>query len=253
MLRLDGAPMLAGGWGVLPYLQVGRFVLPMYTVMVIAAFLAGAAVYASQGGRSRSGPSLTILVASVAGGLLGAKAPYLLANLRSYLAGVRDPEVLFAGRTFLGGFLGGILAVRLTKARLGIRSRKGDALVPALGLGLAIGRLGCFFRGCCCGRTTHLPWGVDFGDGLRRHPTEIYECAFGLAWFAFTVGRPKGERGVLFDLFMGSYFLFRFLLEYIRIEPVAFWGLTAFQLVCLPGFAWTVFKLSRSQPWTSTP
>lgn len=253
MLRFDGEPMLAAHWGVFPYLHLGAWALPMYSVMVGLAFVAGATVYGLQGDRTQGGPSLTIITASLLGGILGAKAPYLLANVQSFFAGVRDPEVLFAGRTILGGFLGGILAVRLTKWRLGIHTRKGDALVPALGLGLAVGRVGCFFRGCCCGKVTSLPWGVDFGDGLRRHPTELYECAFGLLWFAFTITRPKGDRGVLFDLFIGSYFTFRFFLEFLRIEAVSAWGLTNFQLVCIPVVLWTAFKLSRSQPWKTNP
>ncbi len=253
MLRFDGEPVLTGHWGVFPYLHLGPWTLPMYSLMVGLAFIAGATVYGFQGGGTRGGPSLAIITASLAGGILGSKAPYLLANVQSYLAGIRDPEMLFAGRTILGGFLGGILAVRLTKWRLGIHTRKGDALVPALGLGLGIGRVGCFFRGCCCGKVTNLPWGVDFGDGLDRHPTELYECAFGLLWFLFTVARPKGEKGALFDLFIGSYFTFRFFLEFIRIEPISIWGLTNFQLVCIPVVLWTAFKLFRSRPWITYP
>ena len=245
--------MLGRPWGVYPYLHLGPWSLPMYSVMVGLAFVAGAVVYHFQGGRTRGGPSLAILTASLIGGVLGAKAPYLLANVRLAMAGVRDPEVLFAGRTILGGFLGGILAVRLAKWRLGIRTRKGDALVPAIGLGFAVGRIGCFLRGCCCGKVTGLPWGVDFGDGLRRHPTELYECAFGLAWFAFTVALPKGEKGALFDGFIGSYFAFRFFLEFIRTEAVTAWGLTNFQFVCIPVVLWSAFKLSRSRPWTTNP
>ena len=245
--------MLGRPWGVFPYLHLGGWAVPMYSLLVGLAFVTGAAVYLLQGGRTRGGASLAIVAASLIGGVLGAKAPYLLANGRLFLAGVRDPEVLFAGRTILGGFLGGILAVRLTKWRLGIRARKGDALVPAIGLGFAVGRVGCFCRGCCCGKVTGLPWGVDFGDGLHRHPTELYECAFGLAWFLFTVARPKGDRGVLFDLFIGSYFTFRFFLEFIRTEAVAAWGLTNFQLVCVPVVLWSAYKLSRSRPWQTNP
>lgn len=252
-MRLDGQPVLARPWGVFPYLHLGAWTVPMYSLMVGLAFVAGGSVYLLQGARTRGGPSLAILTASLVGGVLGAKAPYLLANVRLFLAGVRDPELVFAGRTLLGGFLGGILAVRLTKWRLGIRTRKGDALVPALGLGLALGRVGCFCRGCCCGKVTRLPWGVDFGDGLRRHPTELYECLFGLAWFVFSVARPKGEAGVLFDLFIGSYFTFRFGLEFIRTEAVAAWGLTNFQWVCIPVVFWSAYKLSRRNPWPTNP
>lgn len=245
--------MLGSAWGVCPYLHLGPWSVPMYSLMVALAFAAGLTVYGLQPGRGQGGPSLPIITASLAGGILGAKAPYLVDNVRLYLAGVRNPELLFAGRTILGGFIGGTVAVRLTKGLLGLEGRRGDALVPALGLGLAIGRIGCFLRGCCCGKVTRLPWGVDFGDGLYRHPTELYECAFGLLWFAFTLRRPKGDRGVLFDAFMGSYFTFRFFLEFIRTEAVAAWGLTTFQFVCIPVVLFSLFKLSRSRPWLSHP
>lgn len=245
--------MLSPGWGVHPYFHLGAWLLPSYSLLLALAFAAGITTYLLQTRGQGEGPSLAIIAASLIGGVLGAKAPYLAGNLKLFLAGVRDPELLFAGRTLLGGFLGGILAVRVTKARLGIRTRKGDALVPAIGIGLAIGRIGCFLRGCCCGQVTRLPWGVDFGDGLRRHPTELYEAAFGLIWFAASVNRPKGERGALFDLFMLSYFSFRFGLEFIRTEEVVRFGLTGFQLVCIPVVLWIGGKLIRGRSLRSVP
>ena len=108
---------------------------------------------------------------------------------------------------------------------------------------MAVGRVGCFLRGCCCGQPTRLPWGVDFGDGIRRHPTELYEVMFDLLWFAFTLRGAKGDRGELFDGFMVSYFTFRFFLEFIRTEGVLAWGLTPFQMVCVPVVVWRVCRL----------
>jgi phosphatidylglycerol:prolipoprotein diacylglycerol transferase len=192
--------------------------------------------------------SLTILVASLVGGVIGAKAPYVLWNISLFLEGVRDPEILFSGRTILGGLIGGTLAVRLVKRRLGIHNRLGDYLAPGIALGIAIGRVGCFLRGCCYGTVTTLPWGVDFGDGLRRHPTELYEAAFCLGWFCYSRTRPKTETGVWFDRFLLAYFTLRFLLEFIRVEPVVFMGLTVFQLVCVPVVAWIGFRLWKPLP-----
>jgi phosphatidylglycerol---prolipoprotein diacylglyceryl transferase len=232
---------------VLPYVRLGPWLLPTYSLMLALAFLAGTLVYLAQAGPKPRPGTLAILAASLIGGVLGAKLPYLAGNVALFLKGVRDPEVLFAGRTVLGGLLGGTLAVMATKRVLGLRERRGDYLVPALALGLALGRIGCFLRGCCCGIPTALPWGVDFGDGVRRHPTELYECLYALLWFAFTLRRPKGERGALFDIFMASYFTFRFCLEFIRTETVLAFGLTGFQLVCVPAVAWSLWKLSASR------
>ena len=93
---------------------------------------------------------------------------------------------------------------------------------------------------------TALPWGVDFGDNQHRHPTQIYEAVFCLAWFLYASRQPKGDAGRLFDRFMVTYFALRFLLEFIRVEPAVFLGLTAFQLVCLAVVAWFGLRLRRA-------
>jgi phosphatidylglycerol---prolipoprotein diacylglyceryl transferase len=141
-----------------------------------------------------------------------------------------------------------MLAVRLVKYRMGVRTRKGDYLVPGIALGIAIGRIGCFLRGCCYGTVTTLPWGVDFGDGLRRHPTELYEAALCLGWFVFSRTRPKTDTGVQFDRFLLGYFALRFFLEFIRTEPVVFLGLTVFQLVCILVVVWISFRIRSPLP-----
>jgi len=231
------------GWGILPYLHWGSWSLPTYSLMLALGFLCGTLVYLGQAGRKPQEGTLLILAAALLGGILGAKAPYLAGNIALFMKGVRNPEILLSGRTILGGLVGGTLAVLAIKRYLGISTRRGDYLVPALALGMAIGRVGCFLRGCCYGQPTHLPWGVDFGDGILRHPTELYEAMFDLLWFAFAMRRPKGDRGELFDGFMVSYFTFRFFLEFIRTEGVLVWGLTPFQMVCLPVVAWRVGRL----------
>src|SRR5919204_429820 len=63
-------------------------------------------------------------------------------------------------------------------AALAIRVKTGDTFALPLALALALGRWGCFCNGCCFGKPTDLPWGVDFGDGVRCHPTQIYESLF---------------------------------------------------------------------------
>jgi len=233
-------------WGLHPYLGAGPFVLPAYSVMVALAFGAGLALHRLlEGGRRRPGTGW-LLAAGLLGGLLGAKLPYLPANIAALLHGERNLEAAFAGRTILGGLLGGAIAVRLAKARLGITERRGDALVPALALGMAIGRMGCLLRGCCVGRPTDLPWGLDFGDGIHRHPTQAFEMAFDLLWLGLSLAAPRGERGRLFDAFTGSYFAFRFLLEFIRTEAPGPLGLTPYQWACLAGLAWVLWKARRT-------
>ena len=91
-----------------------------------------------------------------------------------------------AGRTIIGGILGGWIAVELVKRRYNIHSRTGELFVTPLAVGLIFGRIGCFLAGTAddtFGRATTLPWGVDFGDGLARHPLQLYEIAFLLLFF----------------------------------------------------------------------
>ena len=77
--------------------------------------------------------------------------------------------------------MGGLIGVMLTIKRLGVTASSGDLLVFSLLLGLSIGRLGCFFSGLedgTYGTATALPWGANFGDGIPRHPTNLYEILF---------------------------------------------------------------------------
>src|SRR5437868_7421431 len=77
------------------------------------------------------------------------------------------------GHSIAGAIAGGAAAVELYKWLRGIRGSTGLPFVAPLALGIAVGRLGCFFAGLpdyTYGTPTHLPWGVDFGDGIPRHP-----------------------------------------------------------------------------------
>ena len=86
-----------------------------------------------------------------------------------------DPMLFLAGKTIVGGLIGGLIAVEFVKARLGIVVATGDLLVLPLAAGISIGRIGCFLTGLSDGTSgiaTSLPWGVDFVDDIPRHPTE---------------------------------------------------------------------------------
>ena len=134
------------------------------------------------------------------------------------------------------GLIGGTIGVVITKKMLGMENQKrGNLFAPAIAIGVAIGRLGCFFRGCCFGKETSLPWGINFGDGILRHPTQIYEAIFMLGMFFYLKWKSKQNTapGSLFRILIVSYFTFRFFIEFLRVEPVAFLGLTWFQIISL--------------------
>ncbi len=181
-----------------------------------------------------------IPLAALVGGVLGAKIPVWVEMLvLASPAPHSDLTVLFAGRTIVGGLLGGTAAVMLVKRFLGIKGRKGNLLAPAIAAGFLLGRIGCFLGGCCYGIPTASFLGVDFGDGVTRHPTQLYEAAFALGMFVFLTARGNQNKylapGKLFDYFLNGYFGFRFLIEFIRVEPAVLGGLTMYQLLCIAG------------------
>jgi prolipoprotein diacylglyceryltransferase len=149
------------------------------------------------------------------------------------------PLQWWVGKTIVGGLAGGTLAVEWVKRRIGESRRTGDAFVLPLALGMAIGRVGCFLAGLgdhTQGGPTTLPWGVDFGDGIPRHPTTLYEIvALGglAAWAAAWSRHPLKQEGDLFRGFFAGYAAFRFGLEFLKPDDHDWLGLSAIQIVCL--------------------
>lgn len=225
-------------WGIRPILfHAGGFGVPAYSFFVLLGLAAGVAVYfyEAKRGKKLTEQGFFIFIGSLAGGALGAKITELVINYKVVLAAA-SPDLLMSGRTIVGGLIGGAAGAALTKKAMGLNERRGNLFAPAIALGLAIGRLGCFFQGCCYGTPTSLPWGVNFGDNIPRHPTQLYESAFMLLMFVY-LEKAKNRAGLapgrLFDLLMTSYFTFRFFVEFIRVEKPAFWNLSVFQLISL--------------------
>jgi prolipoprotein diacylglyceryltransferase len=118
------------------------------------------------------------VAAAVAGGALGAKLLFWLEDPRLTFANLHNPAYLVGGKTIVGGLAGGLITVELMKRYIGMRTSTGDLYASPLALGIAIGRIGCFLTGISdntYGTATSLPWAIDFGDGIRRHPTQLYE------------------------------------------------------------------------------
>jgi phosphatidylglycerol:prolipoprotein diacylglycerol transferase len=185
------------------------------------------------------GPRWSIVAAAIAGAALGSKLLYWLEDPALTLQHANDLMFLMAGKTVVGGLVGGLIAVEATKKVIGVRESTGDLFAVPLALGIAIGRIGCFLAGLqdhTYGLPTSLPWGVDFGDGIARHPTQLYEAAF-LAWLAWYLARaslrqPPPVNGDLYKLFMVSYLGLRLAIDFIK-PGLAFGGLTSIQWVCL--------------------
>jgi prolipoprotein diacylglyceryltransferase len=101
------------------------------------------------------------------------------------------------GHSIAGAMAGGIVGAELYKLAFGIRSSTGLVFVAPLATGIFVGRWGCFLSGLpdyTYGTPTSLPWGVDFGDGIPRHPVQLYESftmlGF-LVWFLWSLHRAQ--------------------------------------------------------------
>jgi phosphatidylglycerol:prolipoprotein diacylglycerol transferase len=94
---------------------------------------------------------------------------------------LHNPSYLMGGKTIVGALVFGLIAVELMKRYIGVRQSTGDLYAIPLALGIAIGRIGCFLTGLSdntYGTPTKLPWAINFGDGIPRHPTQLYEITF---------------------------------------------------------------------------
>jgi phosphatidylglycerol:prolipoprotein diacylglycerol transferase len=227
-------------WGIRPILfTINEFPIPSYATFMLLGLMAGLFVYFVTAKRSQvfSHNSSVILLAGLISGTLGAKIPEWCINYEDIIENLPNFGPLLTGRTIVGGLLGGCIGVLVTKRILGIRERRGNQFAPGIALGMAIGRIGCFLTGCCYGTPTTLFFGVDFGDGILRHPTQLYEAlfCFGLFIYLFRQRHYIVQPGMLFRRFMVLYLTFRFFVEFIRVGHLMLWGLTGYQLACIVG------------------
>jgi len=105
-------------------------------------------------------------------------------------------------------------------------------------VGIAIGRIGCFLTGLedhTIGTATSFPWGIDFGDGIRRHPAPLYEALFALALGVYLWRRMRRLfiPGDIFKRFMVAYFTFRLAADFQKPDVRVFFGLSSIQLASM--------------------
>lgn len=202
--------------------------------------------------------TLALLAGCACGALLGAKAAAWLQDPAWSFAAFQDWHRLLEGKSVIGGLLGGIAGVETVRRLSGIPASIGDCFVWPVMLGMGIGRIGCFLTGLAdrtAGNPTGLPWGVDFGDGLPRHPTQLYEIAF-LAMWALLLAR-FGSRlsmpGDRFRAFMIAYLIYRLCIEGLKPVPMVYFGLfSGLQLLCLAGLVYyrrDIARIARELAW----
>jgi len=186
---------------------------------------------------------LAIVAIAVAGAAVGAKLLFVLENLPLTAHNLNDPTYLLGGKSIVGALSGGLIVVELMKRYIGIKQSTGDLFALPLAAGIAIGRIGCFLSGLSdntYGTPTALPWGVDFGDKVTRHPAQLYEVIFVLSLIPALVWvnrriytSPRFRSGDVFKFFMVGYMFFRLFCDWIKPYPRVFLGLGVIQWVCL--------------------
>jgi phosphatidylglycerol:prolipoprotein diacylglycerol transferase len=186
------------------------------------------------GGLTQSG-GFAVVAGLLIGAALGNKLVFLIERpdiWQRMLGG----DVAMPGQSIVGGLLGGLIGVEMAKALTRQTRSTGDAMVWPIAIGLAFGRIGCFVAGLhddTYGVATALPWGVDFGDGIARHPTQGYDAIIVLGLAAAVNGRFTRVPGLPFKLFLSGYLLWRFGIDGLKPVPHPYaFGWSGIQWVC---------------------
>lgn len=233
-------PTLDSFWSALPAMDT-------HAVFVALGLAAGGLVFLIE--QRRRGVTDPRIPALLAGTLLGAAVFSRLGTWAQHL----DPrenltllEQLARGNaSILSALVGAWLGLHVAKRLTGYRERTGDLFAPAVAVALAIGRFGCFFTERP-GGPTGADWGIVLSPeaaarvgvppGVPLHPSFLYEIAFHAAAFCVLwmwLRRTRIASGELLTLYIGAYAVFRFWVEFVRGNEVAWIGLTRPQLFLL--------------------
>ncbi|NMD43163.1 MAG: prolipoprotein diacylglyceryl transferase [Firmicutes bacterium] len=220
---------------------IGKLPVYSYGAMISLAVLVAAIFLSRESRREGLDPDQTLeaIIIAVIAGLLGSRILYVALNWEQF--GGRWKDILFsrfAGLTFYGAFIGGLVAVLLwCRWRKVSFFKLVDLCAPYLALGYAFGRIGCFLNGCCYGRVSAVPWAVAIPvvDSLPRHPVQLYAAGGAVAIFIIlkVMRRYRPYEGFTLLALCAMYGLLRFTTEFFREEPLFWIGLTQAQLFSL--------------------
>lgn len=253
-----------------PYIDIGPVHLGTFGLLLwFAAVVATVVLHKNFIRNHVDADALSVVAFVVIAGILGAKAWHELENvaeLRAAMLQIVAPgwghplDILMnflhwfqAGFAWFGGLVAGILMLMWQgrEAKPGGTTgwlasvRMLDLATPAAAIGYGVGRIGCLTSGDGdYGINTTLPWGVHMAKNALVppnppnalvQPTPIYELLFGiaLAWLLWQLGRKTRPIGWLTGLYLVLSGLGRFLVEFVRINPKLYWGMSNAQMAAI--------------------
>ncbi len=245
------------------YFDIAGLRVSAHLILETLAYSIGFQVYLRTRGRWQHAPlpfekNAWILIGCIFGALFGSKLLNILDAPLDYWEH-RDQLLYWVeGKTVVGGLLGGWIGVEIAKKYLGVTHATGDAYVFPLIVGIVVGRVGCFLNGLedkTYGTATSLPWGVDFGDGIVRHPAQLYEIGFLLllAFFLYRRMQRPYVNGYIFRLFIMNYLAFRFLVEFVKPRYEYLPGISMIQVAALLGVLFCARIFLKKSPFALPP
>ena len=235
-----------------PFIHIGHFSIGTFGLCLwLASVCACWTLYCNFRRYEIDADAVGVAAYTTVGGVLGAKLWHVLEDPATLMH--QPVQVLFdrAGFAWFGGLLVGIAVLIWAgrQARIGGLGML-DLAAPAVSVGYGVGRIGCLVSGDGdYGIPTTLPWGMSFPHGLvpttqRVHPTPIYELLVALliAGYLWRRGAQSGDgRTPPVGQITGEYLVFsgvaRFLVEFIRINPRIYWGMSNAQVASIGSIA----------------
>jgi phosphatidylglycerol:prolipoprotein diacylglycerol transferase len=242
--------------------KIGPITIYTYGVLVFLGILVGYIFVLREAKRAGIDGKIfsDIIFWSIVFGFLGARVFYILVEFKQF---IRHPISIGLGRggfVFYGGIIFGILSFYLLTKKHNLDFLKlADITALSLPLAHAIGRLGCFFYGCCYGRSTSSWLGIKFPPnslagllGEKVIPTQLISSFFLLVIFfiLLTIRRQAFRGRIVFSYFI-LYGIFRFIIEFFRGDPRGFVGMLSFSqimaliMACIGLFFYSRYKFKR--------
>ena len=248
--------------------KIGPFPIYSFGLMLGIGFLLGSYILALELKRKKLDPEIasTITILAVIFGIAGAKILFLIEEWQFFIRNPIGEAFSPGGLTWYGGFVLGMTAVTIYVRRKRIPFLKvWDGLAMGLILAYGVSRIGCHLSGDGdYGFPTSLPWGTDYSHGTLPpsrafaifpeiasrypggivpdttpcHPTPVYEFLLGVAGFIvlWNLRKRPWPDGKMFMVYLMMSTVFRFSVEFLRLNPRLLWGLSEAQLIAVPLF-----------------